>query len=412
MAYKGIQKKLPEIGKELEVGAVIHATILHEGAFVQINADLIKVDSEQPLWTESFKREYKDILILQSELAQAIVRGVRIRLTAQEQLSIAGAREVDSEAFDAYMNGVYQYMRFTEESLQQAVHYFQQAIEIDPDYAHAYAYLARVYGILPFLAKMAPGDLFPKAKVNAMKAIELDKTLGEAYWFLGWTLACYEWDWSGAEEAYKRGIALHPNSSGIHRYYGWLLSWLGRHEEAVAELKRAIDLDPTSAIVIGHLSRVYTMARRYNEAVEVGKKAVEMAPNNHMLHQGLAMALAGKGLYEEAIVEYQRAVELSEGSPLWKSTLGHAYGMSGQKSEAMKILNELKQPSEHGYINSELIAVVYVGLGKNEMAIQYLEKAVSNRDADLVLLKVDYIWDPLRDDPRFQALLKKMNFPE
>jgi serine/threonine protein kinase/Tfp pilus assembly protein PilF len=412
MAYKNVQKRLPEIARELNVDVVAEGTVFREGDRVRITIRLIDALKDRNMWSKDYERNLDDVIVLQKEVAQSIAHQVNIILKPDEEARLTSKQFVNPRAFDAVLKGSFHRDKLTVEDLTIAKQYFEKAIEIDPNFAQAYVGLAGVFDVLSLITSMPPGEAFPKAKAAAEKALKLNESLGEAHAALAWALAIYDWDWLGADQAWTRALELQPGSSTIHQNYGWFLSWMGRHDEAIAESRGAVELDPFSVRPITNLSIVLTMARRFDEALEAARRAIEMDPTYYLAYVRVAEAYKGKKMYEEAIASLQKTADLSGGSLLWKTCLGHAYAVAGRKEEAMKILDELLDPSNKGKVFSEYIALIYAGLGEKEKALPWLERACEAHDPNMVMLKAGPAWDPLRDEPRFQDLLRRMNFPK
>ncbi len=409
MVYKDVRKPLPEIARELNVDVVVEGTVLRAGDRVRITIQLIDALKDRNMWAKDYERNLGDVLALQKEVAQSIANEIKLVLKPEEEARLASKQPVNPRALDALLKGTSHSGKMTVEDLILAKQSFEQAIDIDPNFAQAHASLARVYIQLSLIASLPIEETFPKAKAAAEKALKLNESLGEAHAALASAMAMYDWDWLGADQAFRRALELQPGSSSIHASYGWFLSWMGRHDEAIAESRRSVELDPFSAGPITNLSMVLSMARQFDEALEAAKRAIEMAPIYNLAYERLAEAYKGKGMHKETITALQKTVDLSGGSLLWKSCLGHAYAVAGRKDEAIKILNELIAPSNQGKVFSENIAWIYLGLGEKEKALLWLEKAFDAHDPNMTLLKVWPAWDPLRDDPRFKTLLKRMN---
>jgi len=292
--------------------------------------------------------------------------------------------------------------------LQTAIGYFNQAIEKDPNYALAYAGLASTYVILPEYSGLPPKEIMPKAEASARKALELDAKLAEAYAVLGLIKTNYDWDWAGAESEFKRAIELDPSYPTAHHWYSMLLSDLGRLDEALSEIKRAQELDPLSLVINKVVGLFLYYMRQYNKAIDRLKKTLELDPNFPGAHYDLGYVYEAQGKFDEAIAELKKARTIVGSGPYGLSDLGHAYARAGKKSEALKILNELFEFSKQGYSVSFDIGFVYYGLGDKEKSFEWFEKAYQERSDWLVYLKVDPLWDGLRSDPRFVALMKKM----
>lgn len=409
MAYKDTRRPLPEIAKELGVDVVVGGTVLRSGDRVRITIHLIDALKDQNMWAKDYEDNMDDVIGLQKEVARSIAQQVNLILKPEEEARLASQQNVDPRAFDAVLKGYFHREKLTIKDLALARQYFETAIEIDPDFAQAYSGLAMVFDGLCLITGMPAEEAFPKAKAAAEMALKLNDSLGEAHAALAWALAMYEWDWNGADQAWMRALERQPGSSTIRQNYGWFLSWMGRHDEAIAESRRAAELDPFSVRPITNLSIVLTMARRFDEALAAAESAIKMDPTFYLGYQRLAEAYKGKKMYGEAIAALQRSADLSGGALIWKSCLGHAYAVAGRKDEAMKILDELLHPVIKGNVFPEYIAWIYTGLGEKEKALQWLERACEAHAPNMVMLKVWPVWDPLRADPRFQALLKRMN---
>jgi TolB-like protein/Flp pilus assembly protein TadD len=410
MRYKQTKKPLPEIARELKVDAVVEGSVLRSGERVRISANLLHAPSDRQLWANSYESQLQDVLVLQGEVARAIAEEVRLKLTPQEQTRLTTTRPVNPKAYEAYLKGRYFWNKGTEEALRKSVEYFQQAIGIDPDYALPHAGLADAYVLQVRWNFLPPKEASPMARAAAKKALEIDDTLAEAHISMGGS-ATIDWDYQGAEREFRRAIELNPNSAMAHGEYGGLLVVMGQGEEGVAELHRAQELDPLS-----HAEKAVTgwglyMTRQYDQAMEQEQNTLEMEPNCVPAHLFLGPIYEQRGEYEKATRVLLTATTLSGGSPEALASLGHVFAVSGNKTEARKILHRLRDQSGGKYVSSHDVAVIYVGLGDKEQAFSWLEKAFAERDQGLSSLKVNPRLDPLRSDPRFQDLLRRMNFP-
>ncbi len=410
MQYKGARKPLPEIARELNVDAVVEGSVLRVGERARITAQLIEATTDQHLWAESYERDLHDVLTLQREVARAIAQEIKITLTPREKAHLASARAVHPEALELYLKGRYHWNRRTQEGFDRSIEYFQQALELDANYALAYAGLADTYASLAIWGRLPIKAVLPKAKAAALKALELDNTLGEAHAVLAYLASTYEWDWSTAEREYKRAIDLSPSDATVHYMYAWnFLHPMGRHKESVAEARRARELDPLSIPINVGLGRLYHRAGQYENAIEEYRKALELDPDAVYAQWALGVAYVQTGMYEEAIATFLKRKVPTAGSN-W--ALGYAYGVSGKRGEARKVLNSLLQRRNQGHVPPTMIAIVHVGLGEKDKAFEWLEKAYEERDDWLTSLKVEPWLDPLRSDLRFHSLLHRMNFPE
>ena len=411
MQYKGSRKRLPEIARELGVDGVIEGSVMRSGNRVRITAQLIRASSDEHLWAENYERDLKDVLSLQSDVAQAIAREIKVAVTPEETTRLVRSRPVNPEAHEAYLRGRYYWNKSTEEGFKKAVGYFNQAIEKDPAYAPAYGGLAESYGVFGDFEILPPKEAYPQAEAAAIKALELDDTLVEAHTALGLVRFEYNRDWTAAEREFKRAIELNPSDPTAHQLYSWYLGAVLRRDESIAEGRRALELDPLSVFRNADLGQSLYLLRRYDRAIEQSKKALELDPNLDFAHWPLGMAYVQKAMYEEGIMHLQKAVTFSGGSPRYVAGLGYAYAVAGRKGEARKVLEKLKDLSKQRYVSPYFIATVYVGLGDTENAMKWLEKSYQDRSGWLAYVKSQPEFARLDSDPRFQDLLRRMNFP-
>jgi len=408
MPYKRVRKSLPQIARELNVDAVVEGTVLRSGEQVRITAQLIQASADKHLWAESYEGDLRDTLALQKKVARAIAEQIRIELTPQEQAVLKNVKVVNPEAYEDYLKGRYFWNKRTADGLKKAIDYFNQAIEKDPNYAQAYSGLADSYALLGDweYGVLAPKEAFPRAKAAATKALELDNSLGEAHTSLAFSLDLFDWDWASAEREFRRAIELNPGYATAHHWYAWHLSEMGRNSEAIAEMRKAEDLDPLSLIISADVAEILLVAHSYDQAIEQSRKTIDMDPNFAVAHYELGQALVQKHMYKEAIAELQKAIELSGGSTTCTSNLAFAYAASGRRKEAEKILSDLKNRSKQ---NASEIALMYVGLNEKDEAMAWLEKAYEERFNPSILLRP--VFDPLRSDPRFQNLVRRIGLP-
>lgn len=408
MAYKRVHKPLAEIARELNVDGVVEGTVLRSGERVRITAQLIEVSNEKHLWAESYEGELQDTLALQSSVARAIAKQIQVTLNPQEEAALKKSSPVNPEAYEAYLRGRYFWNKRTGESLKKAIDYFDHAIETDPGYARAYSGLADSYALLGDweYGILSPEEAFPRAKAAATKALALDDSLSEAHTSLALILDLYEWGWSSAEKEYKRALGLNPGYATAHHWYAWHLIVLGRNEEGIAELKRAESLDPLSLIISADLADALSIAHRYDESVQQSQKTIEMDPHFAVAHYQLGQALEQQHRHDEAIAEFRRAIELSGGNTTFESNLANAYAVSGRKEEAMKIVKDLESRQSQNSSTNASIALIYVGLGDNDRAMIWLNRAYQARFNPSILMRP--VFDPLRTDPRFQDLVHRI----
>ena len=411
MVYKGARKPLPQIARELNVDAVVEGTVLRSGDRVRITAQLIEASTDKHLWSQSYEGDLRDTLTLQKKVARAIADQIRINLTPREEAALKSVKVVNPEAYESYLKGRYFWNKRSADGLKAALAYFKQAIEEDPKYAQAYSGLADTYALLGDwqYAVMTPKEAFPQAKAAAIKALELDSTLGEAHNSLAFVLDGFDWDFDSAGKEFQRAIELNPGYATAHHWYAWHLSLLGRYDEAIAEMRQAENLDPLSLIINADLAELLVLAHSYDESIRQSRKTIEMDPDFALAHNQLAQAYLQKHKYDEAVAEMQKAVQLSGGTPTCIANLARAYVASGKKSEAVKLLSDMMKRSNPGYSNASEIAMIYASLGETDQAMNWLDKGYEERFNPGVLLRPGF--DPLRSDSRFQNLLRRVGLP-
>jgi len=408
MTYKGAHKSLPQIARELNVDAVVEGTVLRSGDQVRITAQLIQASADKHLWAQSYQGDVHQTLALQRQVARAIAEAIQVELTSHERDVLKSVKTVNSDAYQAYLKGRYFWNKRTADGMKEAISYFSRAIEKDPDYAPAYAGLTDSYALAGDwkYGVLAPKDAYPKAKAAALKAVELDGTLGEAHISLALCLDNFDWDFSYAGKEFTRGIELSPSYATGHGWYGWHLASLGRNGEALAQVEKAENLDPLSLIISSDLAEELLIAHRYDEAEKQTQKTINMDHFFAPAHYVMGATFVQKQRYDEAIAELRKATDLSEGSTAFNANLAYAYAASGRRTEAVKILDDLKNQSKHGFSNAPEIALVYVGMDDKDQAMMWLNKAFDERFSPWVLMRPAF--DPLRSDPRFQDLLHRI----
>ena len=410
MHYKGVHRPLPEIARELGVETVVEGTVLRSGDRVRISAQLINASSDMHLWADSYDRDLRDILVLQSEVARAIAKEIQITLTPREQVQLTQARPVNPEAYEAYLKGRYYWDKRRPDAIKRGAEYFQQAIEKDPTYAAAYAGLADSAGAAGFWGFAPPAETYARAKLAAQKSLEIEDT-SEAHTSLGFAFLHYDWDFAAAEKEFQRAIELNANYATAHQWYGHYFGYSGRFEQFFEEATRALQLDPLSLIINTSYAAVFWVGRQWDRAIEHCHKAMELDPSFVGLRWMLANVYEGKGMYAEAISQRQRAVELSGGAPVFVAGLGGTYAAAGDKPEALRIMRQLQELSKSHYVMSYWIALLHTSPEEKDVAFHWLEKAYEERSATLALIKVDPRLDFLRSDPRFDDLVRRMNLP-
>ncbi len=411
MTYKRVRRPLPEIARELNVEAVVEGTVMRSGERVRITAQLIQVPDEKHLWAQSYEGDLQDTLALQNNVARAIAGEIRVTLNPREEAALENSKKVNPEAYDAYLKGRYFWNKRTGEGLKKAVDYFDRAIAADPAFARAYSGLADSYALMGDweYGILSPRDAFPRAKAAATKALALDDNLSEAHTSLAFILDLYEWGWASAEKEYQRALALNPGYATAHHWYAWHLMVMGRNAEGIAELTKAESLDPLSLIISADLADALCIAGRYDESLQQSQKTIAMDPYFAVAHYQLGQALVQKHRHDEAIAEFGRAIELAGGNTTFESNLANAYAVSGRKEEALKVVKDLESRQSRDSSTESNIALIYVGLGDNARAMIWLNKAYQARFNPSILFRP--VFDPLRSDPRFQDLLRRIGLP-
>lgn len=413
MAYKGTRKALPQIANELNVDAVVEGTVMRVANRVRITAELVEISTDRHLWADTYESPMEDVLALQNHVSSAIVNEIRINLTPEDKERLARNPSVSPEAYEEYLKGRYYWNKRSGEGFRKAIRYFEEATHRNPQYALAYAGLADCYGIIgaTIYGSVPAAEAAPKAKAAAIRALEIDPSLAEALTSLATAKFNYDWDWTGAAEGFKRAIQLDPGYATAYQRYSLYLIALGRFDDSLEQIKKARDLDPLSISINASFGWRLYLAREYDRSIAQLRDTLEMDPSYEWAHLVLGQAYEEKGQYNLALEELQTAVELSHSSPLMISALAHAYALSGNHSEALKLLAQLEALSKKQYVSPFYVAIVYLGLGENDLAINWLEKAYADRSNGLVFLKVEPELDSLRSDSRFIALLRKLNFP-
>jgi eukaryotic-like serine/threonine-protein kinase len=404
MQYKGTNKPAPQIASELKVDGIVEGSVQLAGGRVKITAQLVDAPSDRHVWAQSYERDLRDVLALESEVARAIVEEIRIQVTPQEHARLAAARQAEPGAHEAYLKGL-TLSKGTGEQRRKARVYFEQAVRIDPNYAPAYAGLATSYWAT---LDMRAQEAMPKAKEYARKALAIDNTQARAHTALASVLFYGDWNWTEAEKEFRRALELDPGDAETHRIFSVFLLAMGRFDEALAQIRTAQESDPLSVVTSTAAGWAYYSARQYDRGAEQCRKALELAPNFDGAHACLSYCYLGSGMYEQAITESKKAFNLSGGDAVRAVWLGRAYALAGKEKEARKMLNELLQRSKRSYVPPYFLATLYMALKDGDQAFSWLEKAYTERDLYLAWLKVDSAFDSVRSDPRFQDLLRRM----
>jgi TolB-like protein/Tfp pilus assembly protein PilF len=406
--YRETDKTATIICEELDVAFLLEGSFQKYGDQARLIVQLIKPGIESHIWADEYDRDWKDIFAVQSEVAQKIAIELQAVITPEVRERIDAVPTDNLKAHNLYLQGRWFWNQGGRDDLDNSIEYYKRALEIDPEYALAYSGMAATYTSYAFHGYLPRRDVMPQAKTAAMKALAIDNTLGEAHAELAWARVIHDWDWIGGEKRFKRALELNPNYARAHNRYAWLLSIVGRHDEAIEEDKRAHELDPLSVGIWINLGLRYYYARDYDKAIEEYRKVLEIYPTSRRAHELLAMALSQKGLHNEAIEEYSNNEFMLRNH--WH--LGYFYGVAGKKEKALELLNYYLELSEKEFVGPAIIAFIYIGLGEKDKAFEWLEKTYEQREARLDLLKVEPMYDNLRSDPRFQDLLDRMNFPD
>jgi len=380
--------------------------VVRAGDRIRITAQLADPATGKDLWGETYERDVTDTLALQAEVAGAIARAINVTLTMPEQARLSIVRSMNRDAYEAFLKGRYHWNKRTVEGIVKSIECYQGALTIDPRNAIVYASLATSYS----QSQAAPTERFPRAREAALRAIELDDNLAEAYEALASIKQWYEWDFPAAERLYQRAIALSPGYATAHQRYGLLLTHTGRVDEGIAQAVRARELDPLSLSITAAVGWYYYFARQYDRSITESRKALDLDPDFGQAHEYLGYAYQQKHMYAEAISEFQAARRVSPSAPTAAGNLGHAYGLASRRQEALKILDDLGAARNSRYVPADADALVYLGLKERAKELDCLQKAVDERAMYVTRLKMDPMFDSLRSDPRFSELLRRIGF--
>jgi tetratricopeptide (TPR) repeat protein len=410
MTYKGTRKTVQQIGGELGVDFVVESSLRTVGERVRISARLVRVADQTDVWSSNYDRAFQDLVLLQDEVAQAIALHVQVELAAASLSRLSATRSLNPDAHLAYLEGRYYWNKRSPEALERAIVHLQQAIQLDSNYALAYAGLADAYASQCLIADVAPAEVFPKAKAAALRALELDGDLAEGHTSLAYVKFWYDWDWVGAEAEFQRALELNPGYATAHQWYAEYLRLMGRQEEAIAENRKALELDPLSLIINMESGLPFYLERRFDEAIRYFRKTLEMDPSFGLAHCVLGWAYEGKSQYSQAIAELETALRLDDSAPVL-SGLAHAYASAGRQRDANRVLHQLQERAKIRYVSPFFLAMVYVGLKENARALDSLDAAYAHHDWVLLWVNVGHTLDPLRSQPRFVDLLQRLKFP-
>jgi TolB-like protein/Flp pilus assembly protein TadD len=412
MQYKNVSKSMREIARDLGVDALVEGSVIRAGEDVQVTARLIDGRTDERIWGDFFQGTFSNILALQSQVTLAIARQIEAALTSEEELSITCTEAVNPEAYEAFLKGKFFYDKYTKEDFKTAVDYLQQAIEIDPNFAEAHAWLSPAYWVPSVWGYSRPEESFLKARLAANKAVALDDTLPMAHVSVGWIALAYDWQWQKAKESFERARELNPNDPYAYGGLTWHLVVAGRLDEAIEMMQTAVKLDPLSQNFNNNLANMYYFSGQVEQAIEQRKKMLELYPGHVKAISYLARDYLSMSMYSEAVATIERAMTLAGRTPELLTKLGKAYALSGRRDEAETLLRELQERTASEYVLPTFFAEVYASLGNTDEAFRWLEKAHQERNFGMLFFRYDLWSDPLRSDPRFDDLVQRMRFPE
>jgi TolB-like protein/Tfp pilus assembly protein PilF len=413
MQYKSAKKPLPVIARELHADAIVEGSVQRSGNRVRVTAQLIRAATDKHLWAQTYERDFRDILALQDDVASAIAQQIKSRLGGPQPLPLGKAQTISPEAYETYLKANYYQDQL---DLQKSIDYYSQAIKLDPNYAPAYAHMARSYFFLGFFSAIPPQQAWGKVKEAAMLAIAKDDRLPEGHGALALAKLHYDWDFAGAEQEFKRALELNPSNADIRHDYAHYLMAMGRMAESAAESKLAVDLDPVDDDLTDCLCWHSFAARQYDNSIQMARNLLVRVPDDTWEMAILGWDYEQKGMHEQAIAEFKKAVALTDKnsplfSPFYLAGLAHAYALAGRRSDAEQVLQGLLERARQSYVSPFDIALIYTALGQKDTAFTWMTKAVAERSTWLVYTKWEPRLDPLRSDPRFQDLLRRIGLP-
>ena len=410
--YKDQPADLQRIASELEVQGIVEGRLVQRGEALTLYLALVDGSSGNQIWGEQYNRKVHDLVTLQSEIARDVSRKLQERLSGVEERRLAKNYTENTEAYQLYLRGRFHVLKLTRAEVQTGISYYEQAIAVDQNYALAYVGLAEAYRALTLNGEMPPTEFLPQAKAAALRAIQIDDELAQAHSQLGFIVFYYDRDWKEAEKQYQRALELNPNDPDTHQFYANLFSVTGRHAEALAEAKRATELDPLNVRISAIEAQLLIYAGRPDEALSKLQKTFELDPHFFFAHMFAASAYIDKGMYPEAIAEARTARESSGFSTYPTAFLGYALAKSGRQAEARAVLADLLKTSSERYVHPYNVAMIYNGLGDRDETIAWLERGYQQREPRMVFLKVEKKWNNLRNDPRFQDLLRRLGLEQ
>ena len=405
--FKDTHLSVPEIARTLQVDAIVEGSVIRDGDRIRVHAQLIRAATDEHFWSEAYDRDLRDVLSLQSDVAQSIARKVEVTISGEEHARLSAARTVDPEAYEAYLKGRYYWNKRTADSMPKAALYFEQAITKDPGFGAAYSGLADCNSGLAWHGFMSPAEVLPKAYAAAQKAVEIDPQSAEAHASLALVLE-HKWDWAGAQFEFKRALDLNPQYANAHHWYGDYLSIQGRHDEALVEAKRALEFDPLNLMIGTWVGLRYYLARRYDGAIEQSRNTVELDSNFAAAHLILGQSYVQQGKHKEGLDELQKAASLSGDSPLYIAQVGVSLALAGEKKEALRVIRELQDTSGKRYVSPYGVAQIYATLNDKEQTYKWLEVAYLDRAVWMSYLAVDPLFDSIRSEARFRDFLRRV----
>ncbi len=408
--YKGKDTDVAKIASELGVDAIMSGRLVQRGDNLTISVELVDARSNKLLWGEQYDRKMSDLLATQREIAAAIMQKLQLKLEGNETKGIAKRYTNNNEAYQLYLKGRFHFAKRTKDDLEHSIEEFREAIKLDPNFALAYVGVAESYAVMPSFSYMSPREAMPPAKASVAKALELDPELPEAHTVLALIASVYDWNWAQAEREFKRGLELDPNLALTHYRYAWVyLSPMGRHEEAIAEMKRAMELEPLSLQQGANFAAVYMYARQFDLAVEQARKTYDLDPNFLGGQSWRCHTYNARGMYTESLLISEKSLQPNVSI---LAAAGYAYAKTGRRQRAEEVINKWRENARTQYVMAYWIAITYVALGEKDAAFAELEKAYQEHDWYLPRLKTDPFMDPLRDDPRFKDLVRRIGLPE
>ncbi len=410
--YKGRKPDPLAAGRELGVRAVLVGRVLPIGDDLVVRTELVDVATDAQVWGAQYRRKLTDIFAVEEEISRDICEQLRLKLSGEEERRLTKRYTDSPEAYQLYLRGRYCVNKRTHDWLRKGIGYFQQAIDLDPNYALAYAGMADAYGLLgSSTGGVPPNDTYPKAKAAAMRALEIDAALGEAHTALGFFRLLYDWDWPEAERSFRRALELNPNYATAHDGFGFYCKVTGRHAEAIAACMRALELDPLSLFITTSVGWAHYFARDFSRAIEFGRKTLDMDPEFGVALWNIGLSYEALGRFDEAVSAFERALR-STGGLTMLSHLGRSMALAGREREARAVLDELRKRSTSEYVASYYFAIVHLGLGEMGLAFERLEQAFEERSGFLAFLGVEPMFDAVRADLRFKDLIRRVGLSD